>query len=175
MQQLINDYVEKFESEIPDNEMEKSELLNCLRKHIEIWLQAILNSNSKYVIKDFESVKKILDREVKRISELDIEEKKKCLIVDKRYDELIEISGIVYKAACLKVEGEKTFENITFTALDIKELLIEVKDYNKAEAEKIAEETLVDLEYLNSDNPKEMSQRIFNYIREKEEKANMER
>lgn len=174
MQNLINEYVNEFERYIPDNEVEKRELVDGMRKHLEIWWQAILNSESKYIIKEFEAIKRVLDREVKRIMELDIEGKKQCLIEDKSYDEIIRISNIVYNATCLKVDGKKSFENIKYTALDLKKLLILVKDYNKAEAERIVDETLVDLDYLYSDNPKAISQRIFNYIREKEEE-HMER
>lgn len=176
MDLLINELTSKFARTISDDEKEKEELIGAFKEYLQMSIDTIINSNSKFINKSFEGIKDILVFETDRILDMDIVSTKQLLLRDLNLEKIQKIAKEVFEQAKQKLEGKKIVESQkTQQKLEkLSELLEGVKSYNQDIAKELISETILDLKFLDNPDTEIFSLRLYQ-LKSKMEKATEER
>ena len=100
---MISEFVDEFKKDIPDNE---TELIEKFKSYLYSVIYNIKKSKSKFVAKDSESIKELLDKITKQLISEDLQGKKRILISDDNYEKINEISNEIFQLAQRKLNNE---------------------------------------------------------------------
>ena len=119
---------------------------------------------------DEDNIRQILLRIHEEWINLDTEEKKRRLIVDRSFGEIMELSEQIYNMAIeiLCNKREKTDYNKEKMIKRLNECLNNVKPYNKEMAKKYVSEAMLDLEFIYNPKTEILSLRLGRIINNKE-------
>lgn len=163
MNSLIEKLTKNFADRIPDDENEKKNLIESFKLNLQKRIEIIKNIDSKYISKDFESIRELVQIEADRLLQMDIESAKRFLLEDKKFEEIQKISRRAFELAAKKLienknVGEWQSENEINT---MKELLVGVKSHNQKMAENLISEAILDFMFLDGTNAGFYSLRLF--------------
>ena len=164
---MISEFVDEFKKDIPDNE---TELIEKFKSYLYSVIYNIKKSKSKFVAKDSESIKELLDKITKQLISEDLQGKKRILISDDNYEKINEISNEIFQLAQRKLNNEDIkieFED-SEKIKEMQNLLKDVKEYNIQKAKKLISEAILDLNYINEKSTDICSLRL-GYIKNNKE------
>jgi len=126
---------------------------------------------------DNDSLERIIKRMGKELIDSSITWKKKTLITDESYDNILYISMKSYEVAQKIIRNEKVEEDIQVKEkIDkMKEYLKTVEEFNKAEARLLVSEGILDLKFIENPKTDITSLRLGKQIRSKEQSLNKNR
>lgn len=176
MKNEINEWILKltteFKEKIPREDEDYEELAISFKKYLEDSVQIIMNSNDKFISKEPEAIKSILNRTARRFSMFDIKAIKQTLLEDEAFDSLANKSLNIFQMA--KRKAEKKSINVEYDTNyeigEMKQLLLKVKDYNQDSARNLISEAIVDLKFIEKENSDVVSLRLGQFMREQDEK-----
>ncbi len=166
LEEFILELTEKFEQVIPKEDEDFEKLKTSFKKDLEESVQMIKESDSEFARKDVKSIKSILNRMANRYFEANIESIKYTLLEDEAFEEVKNISLKIFELAQKKAKGEdiEVNQDLDEEIEKIKQLLSEVKDYNKEEAKKLLSEAIVDKKFIRTKNADVMSLRLADFL-----------
>ena len=160
--EIINNYIEKFEKTLNENYSNKEELIKAFREYLESNVQADLEVDMGDQDRN-EFVTEWLIKDAERIINMDIESKERKLFEDMSFFQLKHVSYFLYQKALSKIDDPI----ITMSEEEYKEyrrVLNEyynnVKSFNKKEAKYLLSEALLDANYLFNPETNIMSIRL---------------
>lgn len=162
---FIEDLVKEFSLKIPTDEIEREELITAFKKYLQIGVNTIQNSDSKFIKKDSDSIKEFLSFETKTISDMDITAIKQFLINDNSFLEIKKFSEEIFELSKRKIQKENIIVKYDIDAeiKKMEKLLDSVKTYNQEKARKLMSETILDLNFLMDTNAGFYSFRLYHY------------
>lgn len=161
----IKNFTKQFEKSLDEK---SPELIKGFEDYLYSQVNVIKNSKSKFVLKDKNSIKIVLNRVTQEMINCDIDEKKRYLLNDEKFNKIAEISGVLYKMAIEKLQGGDVNVNSQLKQKEneMKELLKSVEEYNKKEAEWLVSEGNLDLNFLVNPDTEFFSLRLGHLKRE---------
>ena len=158
----------QFEESLEEKDIE---LIKGFEEYLYSQINVIKNNKSKFVLKDENAIKMVLNRVTQNMINYDINEKKRCLLNDEKFNEIAKISGVLYEMAREKLQGEDV--NVSGQLEQKKDEMIEllesVEEYNKKEAKWLVSEGILDFEFLVNPDTKIFSLRLGHIKRELDE------
>ena len=174
MEILIESFVNKLNEKIPKDETERENIIESFRIYLQKLLETIKKTENKYIKKDDESIKRILELEANEIIQMDIAIIKQILLQDKSLQEIDKISQKAFELAYRKLNGEAITEKIDFEA-EKKRLTVlaeSVKTFNEQKAKNLISEAILDFNYLENETSRFISLRLFYLKRAMKQKQN---
>ena len=165
MKSYIDELVEKFGEKIPKGEKQRDNLMQKFENYLYFTVNNIKDDTKTSNKNRINYIKSELDKKANNFFEEDISSIKKDL-EDSAYERIKKNSMNIFNSAKKQVDGnlENSNINIKQENKELKELLDNVKDYNRDSAEYLIEETRKDLKYINNKNNKTNSLRLNQYM-----------
>lgn len=169
---LTND----FEKSVLDNEKEKEQLVQSFRKYLELAVDTIKTSNSKFISKDSETIKRSLTKIAREFCDMDITSMKQRLLEDENLKEIQTISEEVFELAKRKKLGKNIESDFDYPSKikQLSELLKKVAPYNVGQARKLVSEAVLDLKYVCENEERVSSLRLYYFMNSIGEKKDWE-
>ena len=166
MEQLIEELTENFKQSIPEGE---TKLIDAFKEYLLKVNDDLKNSDSKFVLKDEESISNVLRRITERLVRSDLRSKKRELLIDENFEKLSMLSGLAKVMAEDILNGKES--NIKF---DINEKIEEmtslldlVEEYNKEQASWLVSEGTLDFKFVENPETNIVSLRLNRIIQAK--------
>ena len=165
LKSYIDELVGKFGEKIPKGEKQRDNLMQKFENYLYFTVNNIKDDTKTSNKNRINYIKSELDKKANNFFEEDISSIKKDL-EDSAYERIKKNSMNIFNSAKKQVEGnlENSNINIKQENKELKELLDNVKDYNRDSAEYLIEETRKDLKYINNKNNKTNSLRLNQYM-----------
>ena len=165
LKSYIDELVEKFGEKIPKGEKQRDNLMQKFENYLYFTVNNIKDDTKTSNKNRINYIKSELDKKANNFFEEDISSIKKDL-EDSAYERIKKNSMNIFNSAKKQVDGnlENSNINIKQENKELKELLDNVKDYNRDSAEYLIEETRKDLKYINNKNNKTNSLRLNQYM-----------
>ena len=171
--ELIQELVNDLRKEVPENE---TELIESYKNYLYFSVENTLNSDSKFISKDKESIQSYLRFFSKTFMNYSLERKKQFLQMDKSFTRLRELSNEVFLKAqnALNGSAEESTDIIKYRE-ELNNLLEKVEPYNKVEAQKLVSEAMLDLNFISNPGNDVMSLRLGHFVSSTNKKTEEER
>lgn len=165
LEDLIENLTKTFEETILNEEKEKKEIVLEFKKYLNLAVETIQKSNSKFIRKDYESIESILSKITNDFKEKDITAVKSELLKDSSFDKIRGKSLEIFEIAkeCMKNERKNTKTDLVAEIEEMKKLFNSVKEYNKRNAQELISEAIVDLKYITSLDNSILSLRLYRF------------
>ena len=167
LKEITEELLKKFEEKI-SNDTDKQELIDAFKNYIESSKKQIQESGISLTEENREIIKSILNRVSNRIYQKDINNIKHEFLRDEIYQSLRNKSIDIFEDARLKARNglKNNKYNTEEEIKNIEKMLKEVKPYNMEYAKKLASEAIIDLQFIEKENPKLASLRIARFIKD---------
>lgn len=165
---LIVKLTTDFEKTIPKEDNERNEMVVAFRNYLYLAVKTIQESTSKFIDKDLESIKSVLNGIAKDFGNReDIDAIKRILLIDSAFDEIRKKSLEIFEMAKSSLNGKDNNVNIDIASEieNMQNLLKRVKGYNKEQARELISEAIVDLEYITHSEDDNLSLRLYQFKR----------
>ena len=156
MEELIESLKDAFRLNTDDEELNKA-----FEEYLKDGISKIKSNPSPFIKKDDESIKRAVERVARNVIDSDIESKKRILLYDSDFKTIMEISTQVFEEAKKTLKTGVT-SNLNTIEMEeqLKELLTNVKDYNKNKAKELVSESLLDLYFIRTRDINNLSFRL---------------
>jgi len=158
---LIIELTRQFEKSIPDDEKDKAELVNQFKNYME---KERDNASRNIVVRSSSYLmEKMLRSKANQLIETDIITKKKSLLKDENFEELMQRSIQAFEIAKKTLlAGDRVVKEINSVELieEVKELRDSVRDFNQKDARAICSETILDINLMACPGANMVSLRI---------------
>ncbi len=169
IEDLISKLTDDFGKSVSQEEKERENLIEAFEKYMHFAVKTLQESESKFIQKDTESIKSVLNRVAKNLIEENITSKKRELLEDKPFEEIRKISVEIFGKAKNKMNGEEVekVEDIEAKTKDLNNLLGKVQEYNRERAAMFISDAQIDLQYITSEKEVDaLSLRLYHYKKE---------
>ena len=165
LESLIFKLTTDFEKTIPEEENERTEIIAAFKNYLYLAVKTIQESNSKFISKDLESIKSVLNGIAKDFSNKDVESIKRTLLMDSAFEEIRKKSSAIFEMAksTMSGKGKNVEVDIVTETENMQSLFKSVKEYNQKQAQKLISEAIVDLEYIAHSNEDNLSLRLYQF------------
>ena len=172
---LIDGLANEFERRIKE-ENEKEQLIGAFKNNLILTVSNIKVSNSRFISKDFETIRRILIKKADELCNMNVTSMKQYLLEDKNLEEIQHISARYFELAKKKVEGEHINDDIDSSKEIEKlgDLLERVNSYNKRHAQELVSEAVLDINFISKPNVNVSSLRLYHYRNSKKDKETEE-
>lgn len=164
LENLIAELTANFERTIQEDN-EKNEIIEAFRNYLYLAVQTIQESTSKFISKDPESIKSVLNSIARNYENMDIDAIKRTLLIDNAFDEIRKKSLEIFEIAKSNLSGKTNDANIDVEneVKNMQTLLKEVKEYNKEQAQELISEAIIDSGYITNSNEDILSLRLYHF------------
>jgi len=155
-EELIKSLVFKYKN---NNPLADEKLLNGFELYLRNMFSNIKNSTSKFVEKDFNSIKAVLTEETNKMLQYDITMQKKILVKDAYFIYIKDASEFIFNLA-LKNDKRVPIVKLREIEKKMEELIPFVQSFNIEEANDLFSEACLDIQFIENPNTEFLSLRM---------------
>ncbi len=165
IQEIIDEFSRRFIEVCPNG---NTKLINEYEIHLRNLIEAILSSSKPNMKKDEETIKSLLESDLKFIKSCTEKEIEDILIKDKHYEDIRKCSGELFSLARKVVMGQNIeqaeIDELNKRLSTLEYSTTQVKNHNKDRAEKLYSEAIADLHYIEHPQTEVTSLRLGRFI-----------
>lgn len=165
IQEIIDEFSRRFIEVCPNG---NTKLINEYEIHLRNLIEAILSSSKPNMKKDEETIKSLLESDLKFIKSCTEKEIEDILIKDKHYEDIRKCSGELFSLARKVVMGQNIeqaeIDELNKRLSTLEYSTTQVRNHNKDRAEKLYSEAIADLHYIEHPQTEVTSLRLGRFI-----------